>query len=84
MVVQNWGCEPTFRGPRGNSTLDITFTSIGLARRLNAWRVDERETLSDHLLICYHLSDRQEGMAQERRRGGGSGTILAKETSSGK
>jgi hypothetical protein len=51
MVVQNRGCDPTFSGPHGNSTIDITVTSVGLARRLNAWRVDKREMLSDHLLI---------------------------------
>jgi len=42
---------PTYSGPTGESWIDVTAVSIGVAHNILNWRVSEETTLSDHNLI---------------------------------
>lgn len=50
----------TCRRPQGVSTVDVTLGSAGLIALIRNWKVwDEKETLSDHLLITFEVVDRK-------------------------
>ncbi|CAB0045244.1 unnamed protein product [Trichogramma brassicae] len=57
VVLLNTGHTPTFTGPQGSSTIDLSFASYSLTPRVSGWRV-EREvfTSSDHRAITFNLS----------------------------
>ncbi|CAB0030695.1 unnamed protein product [Trichogramma brassicae] len=57
VVLLNTGHTPTFTGPQGSSTIDLSFASDSLTPRVSGWRV-EREvfTSSDHRAITFNLS----------------------------
>lgn len=46
---------PTFRGPRGQSFIDVTLSSGTIANRINDWRVSSGVTNSDHAVITFLL-----------------------------
>jgi len=53
LVVINDGIVPTF--PRGNSYLDLTWTTLNLVRKIGSWEVLEIESLSDHQYVIFNL-----------------------------
>jgi hypothetical protein len=55
MFAQNLGEKATFVGARGQSVIDITCATSGLAPRIQNWKVEDTETLSDHRLITYEI-----------------------------
>jgi hypothetical protein len=55
MITQNIGEKTTFVGARGQPVIDITCATSGLAPRIQNWKVDDTETLSDHRLITYEI-----------------------------
>jgi hypothetical protein len=63
LVVQNQGEEATFVGGRGESVIDITCASTGLAQKISGWRVNDNVTLSDHRPITFQIGAREQGEA---------------------
>lgn len=56
VVLANSGQVHTFRGPAGNSIVDVTFASSYLVRGGMSWVVSEHYTHSDHQAILYTVS----------------------------
>jgi hypothetical protein len=50
---------PTYSGPTGESWIDVTAISIGVAHKILNWLVSEETTLSDHNLIPFSLRTRR-------------------------
>ena len=46
---------PAYSGLTGESWIDITASSIDLARKIQNWRISEDNTLSEHNLILFSL-----------------------------
>lgn len=56
LLLVNRGSAPTCVRSRGESIVDLTFASAGIARRVSKWQVRGEETGSDHLYISMVLS----------------------------
>jgi acylphosphatase len=69
MFAQNLGEKATFVGARGQSVIDITCATSGLAPRIQNWKVEDTETLSDHRLITYEIV----GSSEKERKNPGTG-----------
>lgn len=57
LVVGNVGNNPTFRGGRGSSVIDVTLYSENASVLMSNWRLlDNEELLSDHLAMAYKVT----------------------------
>lgn len=45
----------TYHGPNGDSNIDLTLSTPGIAREVSCWRVHDGEFLSDHRLITFKV-----------------------------
>ncbi|RVE40273.1 hypothetical protein evm_015077, partial [Chilo suppressalis] len=79
--ILNVGNTPTCVRWNGSSVVDVTFATPSLASRVVGWRVEDKETLSDHQYIRYGISLTSRGANNTRsptmsafpRTGGGGG-----------
>lgn len=55
LAVITIGGSPTFRRGNAESIIDLTLASQQVARRISGWEVLEKESLSDHSYILFHL-----------------------------
>lgn len=61
LVVINDGIRPTFRGAAGESWLDFTAATQGMAVKITEWRVQEDTNLSDHCNISFSVLSGKRG-----------------------
>lgn len=47
----------TFQGVRGRSNVDVTMASPSIIQNIRDWRVIKGTTTSDHLMICFTITD---------------------------
>lgn len=57
----------TFDGPRGNTNIDLTLTSAGIAAMISSWRIIGDATTSDHNLLAFTLGGLSQGTFLTRR-----------------
>ncbi|KAI4473030.1 hypothetical protein M0804_015512, partial [Polistes exclamans] len=62
------GC-PTCVRPQGSSVIDLTWGSSAASVRLSEWRVDEAESLSDHVYVAYRYCHETAGIRSLSRPG---------------
>ncbi|XP_043498461.1 uncharacterized protein LOC122521786 [Polistes fuscatus] len=60
--------HPTCVRPQGSSVVDLTWGSPAASVRLSDWRVDEAESLSDHLYIIFKYGHEAAGFRSLRSR----------------
>ena len=71
LLLANTPGEITFRGPRGQSVIDLTLISETSEMSVENWRVQEQlETLSDHELVSFEIHAGQEIVQEEQEAKG--------------
>lgn len=55
LQLLNEGTKPTLTNTRGASTIDLTWVTPDLGRRIQEWNVLDLETLSDHKYIMFRV-----------------------------
>jgi len=53
--IINIGNTPTCVRPQGTSVVDLTIGSSWVVSRVKEWKVEDMETLSDHLYIVFEI-----------------------------
>ncbi|KAI4474423.1 hypothetical protein M0804_014868 [Polistes exclamans] len=60
--------HPTCVRPQGSSVVDLTWGSLAASVRLTDWKVDEAESLSDHLYVIFKYMHEAAGFRSLRSR----------------
>jgi ribonuclease HI len=55
LQILNVGNKPTFSSGRHESVIDISLSTLFISRRVEKWRVDGGETMSDHKIIRFEI-----------------------------
>lgn len=58
LKIINKGGESTYRKGKNESVIDLTWGLGKASREIKGWRIIDRETLSDHVLIQYVIGER--------------------------
>lgn len=67
LTLLNDGVTPTWEARGLRSIIDLTFASVGIARKVQQWRVLDDETLSDHRYIAVEIATETRGGTQPYR-----------------
>lgn len=76
LTIENVGTSPTYRGPRGESVVDITFLRAAGPWVVREWTAhQDLYTDSDHVYISYRLLNGPEPTAGPRNTAGRTWTV---------